>query len=50
MTLEELYGLQADSHIDKKAGRPSEEDETKLKELREEYFKKFVKSTGTVKN
>jgi hypothetical protein len=43
MTLEELYGLKPDSHIDKKAGRPSEEDEAKLKELREEYFKKFIR-------
>ncbi|KAI6184349.1 hypothetical protein M3Y97_00586700 [Aphelenchoides bicaudatus] len=43
MSLEELYGIKPDIYIDKKAGRPSEEDEASLKEQREKYFKDFVR-------
>jgi hypothetical protein len=43
MSLEELYGLQPDTYIDKKAGRPSEEDEAKIKEMREIYFRDYIR-------
>lgn len=43
MTLEELYGLSPESYIEKTVGRPSEEDEIKLKQLREDYFKNYIR-------
>jgi len=43
MTVEELYGVKPDTHIDKKAGQPSEEDAAKIAQLRSEYFAKYVR-------
>jgi hypothetical protein len=52
MSLDEIYGLKPDSYIDKKAGRPSEEDIEKIEELRAAYFKDYVrkKSTSSTEN
>lgn len=47
MSLEELYGIKPDSYIDKKAGRPSEEDEAKIKELREVYFRDYIRKQSS---
>lgn len=47
MSLEELYGLKPDNYIDKKAGRPNEEDEAKIKELRETYFRDYIRKKST---
>ncbi|CAI4224191.1 unnamed protein product [Auanema sp. JU1783] len=43
MTLEELYGLQKDDYIDKKAGFPTDEDLEKIKSLKLDYANKYRK-------
>lgn len=43
MSLEELYGLPPDDHIDKTAGRPSPEDQAEIEQRRADYFKRYTR-------
>lgn len=43
MAVEELYGLPKVTHIDVKAGRPSQEDAQKIAQLRKDYFKQYTR-------
>ncbi|PAV73473.1 hypothetical protein WR25_26644 [Diploscapter pachys] len=44
MTLEELYGVEKNDYIDKKAGLPAEEDKAKVAKLKEQYENLYRKA------
>jgi len=41
MSIEELYGLEEDDHIDKRSGLPSPEDEEKIRQLKTDFAMRF---------
>jgi len=41
MSLEEVYGVDASLHIDKRSGFPTPEDKAKIAQLKEEYLEKY---------
>ncbi|KAI6236670.1 hypothetical protein M3Y95_00182300 [Aphelenchoides besseyi] len=45
MSFEELYSLPPSDYIDKKSGRPTPEEQAKIRELRRDYFKRYVRKS-----
>jgi len=49
-TLEELYGIENSTYIDKRSGFPNSEDKAKITHLREDYLRRYSIGVGGKKS